>query len=273
MLTLLTYLLAAAAGAVIAGFAMSRRGAQVQRFSRMFAALGDTNEAIMRAASPQDLYQRVCEAAVHGGRLIAASICVPGEDSADAQIAAAAGVSAEKLRQVHLSIDSTTAEGRGLIGTAFRTQAPCISNDFLSDTRTAYWHNVANQAGVASAAAVPLIQHGRTVGVLLLYSAEKHIFDEEIVQLLMHMVRNVVFALDNFKREAERNATEDELHASDARLKRAQRGANDGLWELDVATREMWVSPRFAEMFGFDHQEFLGTSQKFFEVVHAEDVA
>src|SRR5258708_23737449 len=45
-----------------------------QRFARMFAALSDTNEAIMRAGSPQDLYQRVCEAAVHGGRLMAASI-------------------------------------------------------------------------------------------------------------------------------------------------------------------------------------------------------
>jgi two-component system, sensor histidine kinase and response regulator len=269
----LTYLLAAAAGAVIAGIAMSRRGAQVQRFSRMFAALGDTNDAIMRAASPQDLYQQVCEAVVHGSRLIAASICVPGEDSADAKIAAAAGVSAEKLRDVHLSIDSTTVEGRGLIGTAFRAQAPCISNDFLSDTRTAHWHEVAKQAGVASGAALPLIQHGRTVGVLLLYSAEKHTFDEEIVQLLMHIGRNVVFALDNFKREAERKAAEEQLHASDARLKRAQRGANDGLWELDVATREMWVSPRFAEMFGFDHQEFLGARQKFFEILHTEDAA
>jgi PAS domain S-box-containing protein len=91
-----------------------------QRFARMFAALSDTNEAIMRVSSPEDLYQRVCEAAVHGGRLLAASICVPGEHSADARIAAVAGAGAERLRDVHLSIDGATPEGRGLIGTAFR---------------------------------------------------------------------------------------------------------------------------------------------------------
>ena len=51
-----------------------------QRFARMFAALSDTNEAIMRVSSPEELYQRVCEAAVHGGRLKAASICVPRRD-------------------------------------------------------------------------------------------------------------------------------------------------------------------------------------------------
>src|SRR5258708_19688098 len=57
-----------------------------QRIARMFAALSDTNEAIMRVSSPEDLYQRVCEAAVHGARLKAASICVPSETSTDAKI-------------------------------------------------------------------------------------------------------------------------------------------------------------------------------------------
>ncbi|HEY0803201.1 MAG TPA: response regulator [Steroidobacteraceae bacterium] len=72
--------------------------------------------------------------------------------------------------------------------------------------------------------------------------------------------------------EAERKAAEEQLSAAaDARLKRATRGANDGLWELDVATREMWVSPRFAEMFGFDQQEFLGGRQRFFDILHLDD--
>jgi PAS domain S-box-containing protein len=244
-----------------------------QRFARMFAALSDTNEAIMRVASSEDLFQRICEAAVHGGRLLAASICVPSENSADARIVAVAGVGAEKLRDVRLSIDGATPEGRGLVGTAFRTQAPCISNDFLNDARTAYWHEVALQAKIAAGVALPLIQHGRSIGVLLLYSADKNAFDEEVVQLLMHMGRNVVFALDTFKREAERAAAEEQLRAADARLKRATRGANDGLWELDVASREMWVSEHFAHMFGFEQQEFLGTRQKFFEILNSDDAA
>src|SRR5882757_3258738 len=301
MLALLPYLLAAAAGAAAMAAALGVRrraahGAQgtkglepaaspalskqtiadelpAQRFARMFAALSDTNEAIMRVASPEDLFQRVCEAAVHGGRLLAASICVPSENSADARIIAAAGVGAEKLRDVRLSIDVATPEGRGLVGTAFRAQAPCISNDFLNDARTAYWHEVARQAGIAAGVALPLIQHGRSIGVLLLYSADKNTFDEEAVQLLMHMGRNAVFALDNFNREAERAAAEEQVRAADARLKRATRGANDGLWEFEVARREMWVSEHFAEMFGFEQQEFLGTRQKFFEILNADDAA
>jgi two-component system sensor histidine kinase/response regulator len=280
MLMLLTYLAAAAAGAAIGGLAIARQPGRekraelaAQRVARMFAALSDTNEAIMRVASPEDLYQRVCEAAVHGGKLLAATLCVPRENSMDAQIVAVAGASAEHLRNVRLSIDASIPEGRSLIGTAFRTQAPCVSNDFLADSRTAPWHEAAKKAGIASAAALPLIQDGRAIGVLLLHSAEKQAFDDEIVQLLTRLGRNVVFALDNFKREAEREVAEEQLRATDARLKRATRGANDGLWELDVATREMWVSPRFAEMFGLEQQEFLGGRQTFFDILHADYVA
>jgi two-component system, sensor histidine kinase and response regulator len=242
-----------------------------QRFARTFAALSDTNEAIMRVSSAEDLYQRVCEAAVHGGRLTAASICVPNETSGDAKVVAAAGEGADALRDARISIDSSTAVGRGLVGTAFRTQAPCISNDFQNDSRTVHWHEAARQTGIAAGVALPLVQNGRTMGILLLHSADKNAFEDEVVQLLMHMGRNVVFALDNFKREAERKIAEEELHTADARLKRATRGANDGLWELDVASREMWVSEHFAEMFGYEQQEFLGTRQKFFDILLADD--
>jgi PAS domain S-box-containing protein len=242
-----------------------------QRFTRMFAALSDTNEAIMRAATPEDLYQRVCDAAVRDGKLLGASVCVLDEKTAVAHIVAAAGVSAGALLDARLPIDESTPQGRGLIGSAFRSQQPCISNDYVNDERTSHWHEQAGRAGIAAGAALPLIQRGRTIGVLLLLSSEKQAFDDEIVKLLQHMGRNVAFALDNYEREAEREAAEEQLRATQARLTRAIRGANDGLWELDVATREMWVSPHFAELFGFAQNEFLGVSQKFFDVIHAED--
>jgi PAS domain S-box-containing protein len=244
-----------------------------QRFARMFAALSDTNEAIMRAATPEDLYQRVCDAAVRDGKLLGASVCVLDETGAVAHIVAAAGVSAGDLLDARLPIDESTPQGRGLIGSAFRSQQPCISNDYVNDERTAHFHAQARPAGIAAGAALPLIQRGRTIGVLLLLSGERQAFDDEIVKLLRHMGRNVAFALDNYEREAEREAAEEQLRNTQARLTRAIRGANDGLWELDVATREMWVSPHFAELFGFAQSEFLGVSQKFFDVIHVEDVA
>jgi two-component system sensor histidine kinase/response regulator len=74
-------------------------------------------------------------------------------------------------------------------------------------------------------------------------------------------------------RESDRKIAAQELRDADARLKRATRGANDGLWELDVASGEMWVSEHFAEMFGYEQREFLGRRQKFFDILLSEDGA
>jgi two-component system sensor histidine kinase/response regulator len=241
------------------------------RLGRMFAALSATNEAILRVETPNELYQKVCDAAVYGGKFLAASICIP-ENGFEAKVAAVAGYGADQLRSVRISVDAQTPEGQGLVGCAFRTLQPAVSNDFLNDERTGHWHARARQAGVASGAALPLVRDGKSIGVLLLYSAELNAFDEEIVALLAHMARNVVFGLDNMAREYERRQAERALRETEARLARAIRGANDGLWELDVRTRDMWVSPRFAEMLGLPQEAFLSDRERFFSVVHPEDV-
>jgi PAS domain S-box-containing protein len=122
---------------------------------------------------------------------------------------------------------------------------------------------------------LPLVRGNRTVGVLLLYSAEKNAFDDEIVTLLGHMARNVVFALDNFDRDAERRHADEQLRTTQARLDRATRGANDGLWELDVGSGDIWVSPRLAEMLGYEQEVFLQDNDglgRWFDAVHREDI-
>jgi diguanylate cyclase (GGDEF)-like protein/PAS domain S-box-containing protein len=180
------------------------------RSSRMFAALSATNEAIMRSRSPEELYQRVCEAAVHGGKFISTSMLLPEEDGT-AKLVAVAGAAEKELRGARISVAEATPEGRGLVGTAFRSQHPCVSNDFLVDERTRPWHAAAKAVGIGAGAAVPLIRAGRTMGVLLFYSGERRAFDEEIVKLLERMADNIIFALDNFDRDLERKGAEERI--------------------------------------------------------------
>jgi len=110
----------------------------------------------------------------------------------------------------------------------------------LNDERTRPWHVHAKAGSVASGAAIPFAHGGCTVGVLLLLSAERNAFDAEIVALLARMARNVEFALDNFDHEQERKQADQQLRDTEARLNRATRGTNDGLWEQNVKTGEVW---------------------------------
>lgn len=114
-------------------------GRSIERLAGMFAALSATNEAILRAKSQEELYQQVCDAALRGGNFVATAILLlePGTDHLN--LVAGAGQGIERLRTVHISIAEASAQGQGLAGTAFRTQKPCVSNDFMNDERSRAW--------------------------------------------------------------------------------------------------------------------------------------
>ena len=181
------------------------------RLQRMYAALSATNEAILHTETPQELYQRVCEAAVDGGQLRLAAIAVPGQDKATLYITAASGPSAGMLRERHVPLPENGRTGAGLAGLAYATKLPAISNDFVADERTASWHELARSQGVASGAAIPVLQANKVVAVLLFYSEHKRSFDHGVIELLQRMADNVAFALGNFAYQEERQRNQQRI--------------------------------------------------------------
>jgi two-component system, sensor histidine kinase and response regulator len=69
----------------------------------------------------------------------------------------------------------------------------------------------------------------------------------------------------------ERKLAELRLKEAEARLERAIRGANDGLWEIDVRSGKVWVSPRLAEMLEYTQAEFIEDRRLLFATTHPED--
>src|SRR5688500_14095543 len=100
------------------------------RLSRMYAALSETNEAILRAKSPEDLFQLVCDAAVNGSKFSNAAVFLADPDTKWVRVVASTGPAGSAIRGVRISVDDALPEGRGTVGTAFRTRKPCIANDF-----------------------------------------------------------------------------------------------------------------------------------------------
>jgi diguanylate cyclase (GGDEF)-like protein len=172
--------------------------------ARTFAALSATNEAILYAKTPEELYRQVCEAAFSSGNFLATAVFLlePGTDLL--RFAAGFGEDVVRLREIDISIVAGTAEGSGVCGQAFRDQKVIVSNDFLNDTRSLAWREGAVKAHVGAAAALPLTCNGRAVGVLLATRRNAGSLDEQTVSLFERMSANISYALDNFDREVAR---------------------------------------------------------------------
>jgi len=212
------------------------------RIGRMFATLSATNEAITRAKSSGELYQQICDAAIQAGQFSLAAVLLAQGTAEHVSVAAVSGHAAELMRELDISVDAGQPEGRGLVGTAFHTRRPCVSNDFMSDERTRPWHTQAQNMGLAAGAALPLVHGGRTIGVLLYYHAEQGAFDDEVMGLLERMSANVSFALDGIDQAAERLRAEQALRENEARFRDLTALSSDWYWEQDEELRFTFIS-------------------------------
>ncbi len=176
----------------------------MRRLNRMFGAISATNEAILRAKTERELYQRVCDAAVNNGKSAATVVLLAQPNSIWLEPVAGTGESIEQIRQSRHSIDPDNIHGNGVCGRAFRTQKACVNHDILNSAQGHPWQQTARETGVAACVAVPLIKSGQSIGVLLFFVGKLWAEDEEIVALMARIAENVSFALENFERASEK---------------------------------------------------------------------
>ncbi|SFM04966.1 putative bifunctional diguanylate cyclase/phosphodiesterase [Rugamonas rubra] len=200
----------------------AERGAALarhQRVSRLYSALSQCNQAIVRSTSEAELFERICRAVVEHGGMTMAWIGMIADADGHVVPAAAHGDGIEYLDGLRLSLDAANPHGRGPIGCSFRAGQPYWCQDFQADPATAAWHARGAQFGWGASAALPLRRDGHIVGFFSLYSALRLAFDQEVRELLLEMVLDIEFALKNFDREAQREQSSALLRKSEQHLR------------------------------------------------------
>jgi diguanylate cyclase (GGDEF)-like protein/PAS domain S-box-containing protein len=73
-------------------------------------------------------------------------------------------------------------------------------------------------------------------------------------------------------RLAERARLEEAMRESEERYALAARGANDGLWDWNLKTGEIYFSERWKSILGFEDGEIKSSADEWFKRVHGDDV-
>ena len=76
-------------------------------------------------------------------------------------------------------------------------------------------------------------------------------------------------ALDSMEAQTEKRTNE--LYRSEERFSLAMRGANDGLWDWDLETDEVYYSPRWKSMLGYEESELKHHIDTWATLVHPDD--
>ncbi|MYM35160.1 EAL domain-containing protein [Duganella sp. FT94W] len=177
---------------------------RIQRVSRLYSALSQCNQAIVRSRSESELFERICRDVVSHGGMAMAWIGLIDKEQGRIDVAASFGAGVEYLEQLEVSLDPDTPEGRGPIGLSYRGGQPYWCQDYQHAPETAHWHAHGVRYGWASSAAIPLRRDGEIIGFFAPYSGTLNAFDHEVRELLLEMTLDIEFALKNFDREAVR---------------------------------------------------------------------
>ncbi len=234
----------------------------LQRMSRLYAMLSQTNQLVVRAANRQDLLEGVCRIAVeHGGFKLAWVGFVRADGTIEPLARAGADVGyVDAVREV---ADPTHERGRGAVGRAIGSGMRTVVNDILADPDMRPWHAVAARAGIVAAVSLPLRESGAVVGALNLYAAERDAFGTDELETLDEMASDISFGLDNLQRIEALQAALHVVEASPVVLFR---------WRPEPDRPVAYVSNN-VERWGYPARSFLKDGRTYRSIVHPDDRA
>ncbi|HVE48263.1 MAG TPA: PAS domain S-box protein [Casimicrobiaceae bacterium] len=195
-------------------------GDRLARITKLYWALSQVNEAILRNPDRAQLLAEACRVVVQEGEFVSAFVMLRDREGRVLVPTASAGETAGTLGSDPLPLSSSAHASPSLLVSVMSSGQPEIVDDFFADSRTAAEQGIAKSLGIRSFAVFPLRCEGRVVGVLAVSASDVGYFDIGVTELLRQTAVDLSFALDIYEQIAKRDRTEADLRATNANLER-----------------------------------------------------
>lgn len=228
-------------------------GLDTQRVNRLYAALAQCNQAIVRGSSEEALFQLVCRAVVLAGGMKMAWVVITDPATLRLRRTASYGDDKDFLGNLNVSADSANLVERGLAGISIREDKPFWCQDVSGNPLVAPWHELLLRRKLTATAALPLHKNGIVIGALILFSDKPNVFDETTRNLLTEMTADISYALDTFDRNLQHKQAEDKLRAEVEQFRCLVEQSISGSYIIQDG-KFTYVNPRFAKMCGYNSE-------------------
>lgn len=244
-----------------------RREQALERANRLYEALQQVNQVIIRAESRDSLFQEVCRALVEYGDFSAAWIGLfapeGGKVVCAAQYAQDPGFSHQPLSAFE------NCRSNCSIGRAIHEGCSYVCNDAEREMPPIPCHGRAGSSYWRSLAAFPIDDGASFRGALVLHSTEAGFFSVGEITLLEESAAELSFALNHLRRETLRKQAQESLLLSEERYRLMELNSPDLTLVLSPDGQVEYVSPQSERIVGYPPEEFIGKSS--YGHIHPED--
>ncbi len=162
------------------------------------------------------------------------------------------------------SREMTFRRGEGVPGAVWASAAPIFLPE-IGEQQDSGRYETAVRAGLRAVCAFPIVSENQVLGVLEFFSRSQRSADNQLLEALADMTSQIAQFIH-------RKQAEDKLRESEERYSLAIRGANDGIWDWDLKTQEIYYSPRWKSMLSFDEDQIGISSDEWLSRVHPDDL-
>lgn len=163
--------------------------------------------------------------------------------------------------QTMLDAGHALALGQGLVGRAAATNTAVLVPDVTQEPQ---WLPNPLLPDTKAETAVPISIGDKLLGVLDVQHNVTNGLNEENVTLLQAIADQVAIALQNARQLTQTETAQE-------RFALAVAGTNDGIWDWDIRTNQVYFSPRWKEMIGYTDHEIRDDFAEFENHLHPDD--
>ncbi|WP_410474757.1 EAL domain-containing protein [Guyparkeria sp. TX1] len=229
----------------------------------LYDLLSQTNQAITRCRTADELFETACRVAVEHGHLAFAWIGLIDPETGSVDPVAQFGDQTGYIDQLEVSIHPHEPAGQGPVGRAIRDDELIVVNHFQTALSTGVWHQQAVEAGVDAVVSFPIHRGGEIIGAMALYAAVSDFFDDAICRTVEELATDISFALDYFERLEDLERAREAVQASPAVLFR---------WLPEDGWPTTFVSSNI-DRWGYSAEQWQDQRFPFADIIHPDDLA
>ena len=159
------------------------------------------------------------------------------------------------------------ARGLGVPGRIWLTQQMEWREDISNCVNSVFSRSqIAAKSGLKACFGIPIRAEGEVLAILVFYQRHLSTLEGRIVEL----VQAVATQLGS---HIQRKQAEEKLRKSEERWQLVLKGNQDGIWDLNLKTNEIFRSARWKEIIGYADNEIDALQSEWTERIHPEDAS
>ena len=218
---------------------------------RVYSALKNINQLIVRVEDEDELLEGICNVIVDVG--FKAAVIAHIEPDLSVNITHKIGECGNFFERVKASVNGKSEHGGGIAAKAFLERKIILNPDTSTNPYIGYWRKDLLQCGFMSHCAIPIRKDDKIEYILLVFSGQKNAFVDEFLDLLTELTIDIEFALRRLEKDKYLKLIMNVLNRIE-----------ESVVITDSKCKIEFVNSAFTKTFGYEINEVFGKTPFYF---------